>query len=124
MAEAWLRRLGGRWFEAHSAGTQPRARIHPLTTRVMEEVGVDTSYHWAKSVDLYAGERFDHVITVCDQANEACPIFPGSHERLHWSLPDPAAVGGTPQERLEAFRQSREEIRRRVVEFVATHTED
>jgi arsenate reductase len=118
MAEAWLRRLGGRWFDVHSAGTQPRSALNPMTVRVMEEAGVDLTNHWAKATDLYLGESFDHVITVCDDANEACPTFPGARRRARWSLPDPAALTGTFGEPHQAFVTCRDEIRRRVIEFI------
>jgi arsenate reductase len=124
IAEAWLHRLGGRWFEVHSAGTHPNPRVHPLAVRVMEEAGVDLSSHRSKSVDLYSGESFDHVITVCDDANDACPTFPGPHRRLHWPLPDPAAATGTPEERYQAFLRTRDDIKRRIIDFIAAHTED
>ena len=124
MAEAWLRRLGGRWFEAHSAGVKAGPQINPMAARVMREAGANLSDQWAKDVHIYLGESFDHVITVCDGANEVCPTFPGPHKRAHWSLPDPAAVTGSDQERHAAFIASRDEIKRRVIQFVSENTED
>ena len=122
MAEAWLRRLGGRAFEAFSAGTHPRPRIHPLAIRAMDEAGVELRDQWPKDVDLYAGEHFDDVITVCDNANESCPTFPGDHRRLHWSLDDPARAEGSVDERLRVFERVRDEIERRIRQFISEHT--
>ena len=124
MAEAWLRRFGGRWFEAHSAGVNAGAQINPMTVRVMREAGVELTGQWAKDVHTYQGQSFDHVITVCDGANEACPTFPGPHRRAHWSLPDPAAITETEEVRHTAFVASRDEIKRRVIAFIAALTED
>src|SRR5579883_657399 len=88
MAEGWLRHLAGDRFEAHSAGTEA-TQVHPLAIRVMAEVGIDISGQHSKTIEEYLGQPFDWVITVCDQAAEACPLFPGGGERLHWSLLDP-----------------------------------
>jgi arsenate reductase len=104
MAEALVRRHGGGDFEVHSAGTEPKG-INPLTLRVLAEAGIDASWARSKSVDEFLDEQFDFVITVCDQARQSCPIFPGVHESLHWGYEDPAAVEGTDEERLAAFRR-------------------
>ncbi len=103
MAEALLRQHGGDAFEVHSAGTEPKG-INPLTLRVLAEAGIDASWARSKSVDEYLGQTFDYVVTVCDQARQACPVFPGVHESLHWGYEDPArgrghrggAAGGLP----------------------------
>ena len=99
MAEALLRQKGGDAFEVHSAGTEPRG-INPLTLRVLAEAGIDASWARSKSVDEYLGQSFDYVVTVCDEARQACPVFPGVHESLHWGYEDPAEAaghrGGTP----------------------------
>ena len=104
MAEALVRRHGGSDFEVHSAGTEPKG-INPLTLRVLAEAGIDASWARSKSVDEFLDEQFDFVITVCDQARQSCPVFPGVHESLHWGYEDPAAVEGTDEERLAAFRR-------------------
>jgi arsenate reductase len=121
MAEAWLRELGGRHFEAHSAGTHPAPRINPLTERVMGGVSVSLAGQYPKTLDdIGALDRvWDYVITTCDQANETCPVFPGDTERIHWGFEDPAAVEGTEEQRLRVFRRVRDEIKRRVQLFIA-----
>jgi arsenate reductase len=113
MAEAILCRLGGRGFEAHSAGTHPGG-VNPLTIRALAEIGIDWSGARSKSVTEYLDQPFDYVITVCDQAREACPVFPGPHESLHWGFDDPAAAQGTDEERLAVFRRVMSEISARV----------
>jgi arsenate reductase len=113
MAEGLLRHLAGDRFEAHSAGTEA-TRVRPLAVRAMAEIGVDVSGQESKTLDRYVKEPFDHVITVCDDANEACPVFPGAKSRLHWSLRDPSRADGTEEERLAVFRMVRDEIRRRI----------
>ncbi|MGD0765848.1 MAG: arsenate reductase ArsC [Dehalococcoidia bacterium] len=118
MAEGFLRRLGGDAFEAASAGTEPGA-LNPLAVEVMAEEGIDISGQRAKSVDDFVQQRFDYVITVCDDANESCPIFPNTLHRLHWSFPDPSAAAGTRDERLAVFRAVRDGIKARVKEIVS-----
>jgi arsenate reductase len=85
----------------------------------MREVGIDISGHRSKSVDEFTGEEFDYVITVCDHANERCPVFPGRTKRIHWSFDDPAAAEGEEPEKLGVFRRVREEIRERLRTFAA-----
>lgn len=104
MAEALLRQRGGDAFEVHSAGTEPKG-VHPLTLRVLADAGIDASWARSKSVDEYLGQSFDYVVTVCDQARQSCPVFPGVHESLHWGYEDPAAVEGTEEERLVVFHK-------------------
>jgi arsenate reductase len=113
MAEGLLRHLAGNRFEAHSAGTEA-THVRPLAVRAMDEVGVDISGQESKTLERYLREPFDYVITVCDDANEACPVFPGAKNRRHWSLPDPSAAEGTEEERLAVFRSVRDGIRDRV----------
>ena len=120
MAEGFLRHLAGDIFEAVSAGTEA-GELHPLTVAVMAEVGIDVSGQRAKSVDEFVQQRFDYVITVCDDAREACPYYPHAGNRLHWSLPDPAAAVGTREERLAVFRDVRDEIKVRVAGFLKTN---
>jgi len=121
MAEGFLRHLGGDAFEADSAGTEPGA-LHPLAVEAMAEVGVDISGQRAKSVDDFVQQRFDYVITVCDDANESCPIFPNALHRLHWSFPDPSAATGSHEERLAVFREVHGGIRERMEQFAASTT--
>jgi arsenate reductase (thioredoxin) len=117
MAEGLLRHQGGDRFEVYSAGTKP-TQVRPEAIAVMKEAGIDISSHRSKPVDEFAGKPFDFVITVCDSANEICPVFPGKVQRLHWSFPDPAAAGGTEEERLAAFRQVRDQIQERLKAFL------
>jgi arsenate reductase len=113
MAEGLLRHLGndaGDRFDVESAGTRP-SRVRPEAIAVMRELGIDISGHRSKSVDEFAGQQFDYVLTVCDNARETCPIYPGHANRLHHSFADPAAVEGNEAERLAAFRRVRDQIR-------------
>ena len=103
LAEALLRHLGSGRIEAHSAGIEPKG-VNPLTIRALTEAGIPTGGLSSKSVHDFVGQQFDYVITVCDEAREACPVFPGVHESLHWGYPDPAKVEGTEEQRLAAFR--------------------
>ena len=120
MAEGLLRAHGGTRFAVSSAGTHPR-RVHPLAIRAMREIGIDMSeaagYH-AKGLDEFAGQPFDLVVTVCDEAAEECPYFPGAHRQVHWGFPDPSAASGTDGERLAVFRAVRDAIAARVEAFV------
>lgn len=113
MAEGLLRHLGDGRFEVHSAGTEA-TRVRPEAIRAMAEIGADISDQESKTLDRYLGEYFDYVITVCDAANEACPIFPGARERLHWSFMDPSQAQGDEEERLAMFREVRDEIQARI----------
>lgn len=121
MAEGLLRHLGGAEYEVHSAGTRP-AGLNPLAIEAMREIGVDISGQRSKSVAEFAGQHFDTVITVCDSAAEACPVFPGAPQRIHWSLPDPAAVSGAHEEKLAAFRAVREVLESRLRGLLAEQT--
>ena len=117
MAEALLRHHGRDAFEVHSAGTEPKG-INPLTLRVLAAAGIDASFARSKSVDEFLGRSFDYVVTVCDQARQSCPVFPGAHESLHWGYEDPAAAQGTDDERLAVFRKVFIQIGERVAQFV------
>jgi arsenate reductase len=117
MAEGLLRHDGGSAFEVSSAGTRP-SQVRPEAIEAMKEVGIDISGHRSKSVDELAGQEFDFVVTVCDNAKESCPVFPGKTERIHWSFEDPAAVEGDWETRLGAFRRIRDEIRERFRDLV------
>jgi arsenate reductase len=113
MAEGVLRELAGDRFEVHSAGTEA-THVRPLAIRAMDEMGINISGQESKTLERYVGEPFDHVITVCDEANEACPFFPGAKNRLHWSFADPSQATGSEEERLAVFRRVRDEIRERI----------
>lgn len=117
MAEALVRLKGGAAFEVHSAGTDPRG-INPLTLRVLAEAGIDASWARSKSVTEYLGQRFDYVVTVCDEARQVCPVFPGVHESLHWGYEDPAEAKGTEDERLAVFRRVFVQLGERINQFV------
>jgi arsenate reductase len=118
MAEAWLNALSGERYEPASAGTEA-TRVHPLAVRAMAEVGVDLGRHTSKALERFLDERWDWVITVCDDANEACPVFPGAAQRLHWSFNDPSRATGTDEERLAVFRRVRDEIREKLTAWLA-----
>jgi arsenate reductase (thioredoxin) len=113
MAEGLLRAFGGETFEAFSAGTEA-TRVRPLAIRAMAELGIDVSAQESKTLDRYLNEPFEAVITVCDQANEACPVFFGARQRLHWSFPDPSKAEGTQEQQLNVYRKVRDAIRQRI----------
>ena len=116
MAEGLLRHDAGDRFEVESAGTRP-SHVRPEAIAVMKEIGVDLSGHRSKSVDEFRDQEFDYVLTVCDNAKESCPIYPGHANRLHHSFEDPAAAQGAEEERLSAFRAVRDQIRRYLHSF-------
>jgi len=118
MAEGLLRKMAGDRFEVESAGVDP-VRVRPEAIEAMREIGVDISAHRSKSVDEFARQEFDYVITVCDNAREHCPVFPGKTERIHWSFDDPAKASGDEAARLVVFRRVRDEIENRLREFVS-----
>ena len=117
MAEGLLRSKGGARFQVFSAGTRPSI-VNPLAIETMRELGIDISHHRSKSVDKFVTEKFDYVITVCDNANKDCPILPGQAKRIHWSFDDPAAAVGSEEERLSVFRRVRDQIATRLGAFV------
>jgi arsenate reductase len=110
MAEGLLRNDAGDRFEVKSAGTKP-GQVRPEAIAVMKEIGIDISGHRSKHMDEFQDQSFDYVLTVCDNAKESCPVFPGPSKRIHKSFEDPAAFQGTEEERLALFRQVRNEIR-------------
>ena len=118
MAEGLLREHGGDRFEVQSAGTHP-AGLNPLAVEAMRQIGIDIGHQQSKSLEGYLEQSFDFVITVCDRAKEACPIFPGATRTLHWSFDDPVAALGSEAERLAAFRRVRDEILNRIRLFLA-----
>lgn len=117
MAEGLLRQDGENKFEVFSAGVAP-SRVRPEAIVVMSEIGIDISSQHSKSVDEFTNQQFDYVITVCDNANEQCPVFPGPTTRIHWSFQDPAMATGPEAERLAVFRRVRDEIRERLRQFI------
>jgi arsenate reductase len=117
MAEGLLRHDGSDAFEVFSAGTKP-SHVRAEAIAAMKEIGIDISCHRSKSVDEFAGQAFDFVITVCDNAKESCPVFPAATQRIHWSLEDPAAVQGTEEQRLAEFRRVRDQLRTLLRQFV------
>lgn len=116
MAEDLLRHDGGPEYEVFSAGTQP-SHVRREAIQVMREVEIDISGHRSKSVEEFAGQKFDYVITVCDNAKESCPVFPATTKRIHWSLEDPAALQGPEEQRLAEFRRIRDQLRTRLRQF-------
>ena len=121
MAEGLLRQLGGESFDVSSAGIKP-TQVRTEAVQVMKEIGIDISQHFSKDVDRFVANDFDYVITVCDNANENCPVFPGRAKRIHWSFEDPAQVEGNETMRLNAFRIIRDEIKHHIETFIATAT--
>ncbi|MEI8132468.1 MAG: arsenate reductase ArsC [Leptolinea sp.] len=114
MAEAFLRKFAGDNFEVYSAGLEPQG-VNPYTIRVMEEIGYNMSSHRSKSLTEYMGKNhFGYLITVCGGADKNCPIFPGMGMRMHWGFEDPAAFQGSDDEKLEKFRQVRDQIAEKI----------
>jgi arsenate reductase len=118
MAEGLFRHEAGDRYEVNSAGTRPSA-VRPEAIAVMNEIGIDISGHRSKSIDEFIGREFDCVITVCDNANQSCPVFPGKTLRLHWPFEDPAAVEGSEDQRKAAFRKVRDRLHSRIKAFLA-----
>ena len=118
MAEGLLRHDAGDFFDVASAGTAP-VPVKPEAVAVMREAGIDISGHRSKSVEEFAGQNFDYVITVCDHARETCPVLPGAARKFHWSFPDPAEAAGSPEDRLAVFRRVRDRIREQLRGFTA-----
>jgi arsenate reductase (thioredoxin) len=121
MAEGLLRALAPDRFDVASAGTEA-SRVHPLAIRAMDELGIDLRGHQSKTLDRFLAEPWDYVITVCDSANERCPLFPGRTTRLHWSFEDPSAAAGSEAERLTVFRRVRDAIAGRLRGWLAERT--
>ncbi|HEX5689084.1 MAG TPA: arsenate reductase ArsC [Roseiflexaceae bacterium] len=113
MAEGLLRELGRGTFEVASAGTVA-TRVRPEAIAAMNELEIDISGQSSKTLEQYLGSEWDEVITVCDSANESCPVFPGAKLRRHWSIDDPSGVTGSDEARLAAFRRARDELRQRI----------
>ncbi len=118
MAEGLLRALGGAHFDVFSAGSRPSV-VNPLAVQAMRERGIDISGQRSKHLSEFLKQPFEYVITVCDQAAETCPIFPGRAQRIHWSFPDPAAMEGSDEQRLTAFQQTREALEEHLNSWLA-----
>jgi arsenate reductase (thioredoxin) len=117
LAEAILRQLGGDRFEVRSAGSAPKG-VNPLALRTLDEAGIATDGYTSTAIDTFLGQRFDYVVTLCDEAKEACPVFPGVRDALHWSYEDPAAVEGSEDQRLDAFRRVYRQLSERIRTFI------
>ena len=117
MAEGFLRHLAGDCFEVASAGTEARG-VNPLAVRAMAEHGVDITGQRSKTLDRFLDDGWDYVVTVCDSANEACPVFPRAATRVHWSFDDPSGARGSDEERLVVFRRVRDEIETRITAWL------
>ena len=122
MAEGLLRHDGGDKFEVVSAGVEP-SFVRPQALEVMREIGIDISGQHSKSVDEFIGQEFDYLITVCDNANANCPVFPGKTKRIHWSFDDPASATGGEATRIAVFRRVRDEIRHQMRLFIPVASE-
>jgi protein-tyrosine-phosphatase len=120
MAEALFRELGGERVAVQSAGSQPAGIVNPRTIQVLDETGLDHGWARSKSMTEYLDQEFDHVLTVCDDAAEACPVFPGPAVRTHWSIADPASAAGTNDEVLAVYRATLADLRGRIEAFLAT----
>lgn len=120
MAEGLLRHLAGDKFEVFSAGTHPSI-VHPISIRIMEELGIDISYHSSDHLADYINKSIDIVITVCDYAKELCPTFPGKVERIHWSIPDPFMGWSLEGQDLKPYQICRDSIKNRIDEFLKSH---
>ena len=118
MAEALWNELGRGQWRAESAGSKPAGYVHPLAIQAMQELGVDLSTAQSKHVDQFAGEKFDLVVTVCDNAKEACPVFVGSPKAFHWPFDDPAHAEGTDEQKMAVFRRVRDEIREKIAAWM------
>lgn len=119
LAEGVLRTAAGDLFEVQSAGSKPAGHVHPLAIQVMREIGIDITAHRSKSMAEFLATPVETVITVCGNADQACPVFPGQMNRHHWPFDDPAHATGTEAEKLAVFRRVRDDIRRRFEAYAA-----
>lgn len=120
LAEALFRELGGGRVVVESAGARPEGTVDPRTLRVLDDAGIAHDWARSKSMTEFLDRPFAHVVTVCDDAAEVCPVFPGPAARTHWSIPDPAAARGTDDEQLAVYRHTLEDLRTRISAFLAT----
>jgi arsenate reductase len=122
IAEALLRRRGGDRFEVASAGSEPGQRVHPLALRIIEEIGGDATRHRPKGLDEARARSWDLVVTVCDDARDACPALPAGTTSVHWGLPDPSRVTGSDEQRWRAFRATLSSLSERIDGLVAQNS--
>jgi arsenate reductase len=118
MAEGLLRAWGGSRFAVQSAGTEPADRVDPLAVAALRELDINIAHSFPKHLAQFLDDDWDYVITVCDRANESCPVFPGNAERIHWGFDDPATAAGTEEQRMRVFRRVRDEIAQRIRLFI------
>lgn len=123
MAETLWHALGNGAWESVSAGSKPSGYVHPLAIRAMQELDIDLSQNTSKSLEQFRDEAFDLVVTVCDNARESCPVFPGTKETLHWPFDDPADATGTDDEKMVVFRRVRDEIKEAIQNYLTTGIE-
>lgn len=123
MAEGILRHLASDLFTVHSAGSNPSGYVHPLSIEVLSEIGIDISAHTSKHMDQFLNQQIDTVITVCGNADQACPSFPGQLNRYHWGFDDPAHAEGTDEEVKAVFQRVRDEIMMTLTAYVAGYRE-
>ena len=117
MAEGLLRHLAGERFEVFSAGIKPTA-VNPLAIKAMDEIGIDIAEQRSKSVSEFIAQEFNYIITVCDNARQTCPIFPGKHQKISWDLEDPVLVEGIEEEKIMMFRKIRDRIKENILKFI------
>ena len=117
IAEGLMRNLANDKFEVYSAGAHP-TKVHPAAITVMNEVGIDISFHTSDPISLFINESIDMVVTVCDNAKKACPVFPGKAERIHWSIEDPFQRWGSDPGDLVNFRRTREDLNARIKNLI------
>ena len=124
MAEGLWQHLGAGGWEVESAGSQPSGRVHPLAIEAMRELGIDLTRHTSKSLERFRDQPFDLVVTVCDNARESCPVFPGAARVLHWPFVDPADAQGSEELQLAVFRRVRDQIRNKIEQFLNSEIAD
>tara|TARA_Y100000590_G_scaffold448774_1_gene585948 strand:- start:212 stop:631 length:420 start_codon:yes stop_codon:yes gene_type:complete len=120
IAHGLLEHIEGDRFNVFSAGSHP-TRVHPMSIKIMEEIGIDISHHTSDHIDDYLDNGIDIVITVCDNANKLCPIFPGNVKRLHWSIDDPFKGWDYNENEINSFRETRKEIHSRIINFLKSY---
>lgn len=120
MAETLWETLGNGQWESESAGSKPSGYVHPLAIRAMQELDINISQNTSKSLEQFQDKSFDLVVTVCDNAKESCPVFPGAKETLHWPFDDPADATGTDDEKMVVFRRVRDEIKDTIQTYLST----
>ena len=117
IAHGLLEKMAGDKFEVFSAGSHP-SQVHPMSLKIMEEIGIDISHHTSDFIDDYLNAGIEIVITVCNNANKICPVFPGNAEKLHWSIKDPFKGWDFDETQIQSFRDTREEIKQRIIKFL------